>query len=200
VEHDLVLLGGPVVEVGFTTSAPDVPLSVRMWDVAEDGSEQGLVTRGTYRVAEGPGDGVARFQLAPQGYRFPAGHRVKVEVVANDAPYYQASNVPAVVEVERLEVTLPLHERPGTAADDRRAPGEQPGRAGPPGPKPPPPGTPPSSPPAAAGTLPTTGAGSGAGALLLVAAAVGCSRRRPDASVAHLAGLDDQPGSSTSAV
>jgi predicted acyl esterase len=113
VDEDLVLMGGPVVEVPFTVSAPDVPLSVRVWDVAPDGSAQGLVTRGTYRVAEGPGDGTARFQLQPQGYRFPAGHRIKVEVVANDAPYYQQSNVPAVVQVHGLELILPLLEAPG---------------------------------------------------------------------------------------
>jgi predicted acyl esterase len=122
VTEDLVLMGGPVVEVGFTTSGPDVPLSVRLWDVAPDGAEQGLVTRGTYRVAEGPGEARARFQLQPQGYRFPAGHRIKVEVVANDAPYYQASNIPAVVQVADIEVVLPLLEAPGGGNAD---PGEQ---------------------------------------------------------------------------
>lgn len=106
---DLVLMGGPVVEVDFDSSGADVPLSVRLWDVAGDGSAQGLVTRGTYRVSQGPAAGAnARFQIAPQGYRFPAGHRIKVEVTANDSPYYQASNVQAEVTLHRLELTLPL--------------------------------------------------------------------------------------------
>ncbi len=111
VGEDLVLMGGPVVDIPFTASGPDVPLSVRLWDVDAGGDAQGLVTRGTYRVAEA-GDGRVRFQLAPQGYRFPAGHRIKVEVVANDAPYYQASNIPAVAQVHGLKLTLPLLERP----------------------------------------------------------------------------------------
>ena len=106
---DLDLMGGPVVDLTYTTTAPDTELNVRLWDVAPDGSVQGLVTRGTYRSVDGPGQDLrARFQIAPNGYRFPAGHTVKLEVAANDAPYYQASNVPAVVTVSRAEVTLPL--------------------------------------------------------------------------------------------
>jgi len=106
----LDLMGGPVVTVTFTATGPDVPLSVRLWDVAGDRSVQGLVTRATYRVrgrARRPKK--IRFQLAPQGYRFPAGHIVKVEVTANDTPYMQKSNVPARVSVERLSLTLPLY-------------------------------------------------------------------------------------------
>ena len=123
VTDDLVLMGGPVVEVTFAATGPDVPLSVRLWDVAPDGSAQGLVTRGTYRVADGPTESTtATFQLHPQGYRFPAGHRLKLEVVANDAPYYQASNVPAVVQVHGLELTLPLLEPPGRGPVDGATP------------------------------------------------------------------------------
>ena len=110
VTGDLVLMGGAVVEVDITTTAPDVPLSARLWDVAPDGSVQGLVTRGTFRVAEGPGSTSAAFQLAPQGYRFPAGHRLKLEITANDAPYFQASNIPAVVTVGEVALVLPLLE------------------------------------------------------------------------------------------
>jgi predicted acyl esterase len=106
---ETVLMGGPVVDLTFSTSAPDTQLHVRVWDVAADGSAQGLVTRGTYRSVDAPGTGRrARFQLNQQGYRFPAGHRLKVEVTANDAPYFQVSNVPAVVQVTGLQVTLPL--------------------------------------------------------------------------------------------
>ena len=116
---DLVLMGGPVVDVEVTTTGPDVPLSARLWDVAPDGREQGLVTRGTYRIAEGPGAAHVTYQLAPQGYRFPAGHRIKLELTANDAPYYQASNVPADVTIGHVELVLPLLEPPAVAPTGR---------------------------------------------------------------------------------
>jgi predicted acyl esterase len=109
VTKDLVLMGGPVVDITFSTTAADTQLHARLWDVAADGSAQGLVTRGTYRSLDAPGEGRrARFQLAPQGYRFPAGHRLRLEVTANDAPYFQVSNVPAVVQVASVALTMPL--------------------------------------------------------------------------------------------
>jgi predicted acyl esterase len=116
VDADLVLMGGPTVDVAFTTTAPDTQLHARLWDVLPDGSAQGLVDRGTYRSVDAPGSGLhAVFQLTPQGYRFAAGHKLKVEVTANDAPYFQQSNVPAVVQVSGISITLPLLERPSVA-------------------------------------------------------------------------------------
>jgi predicted acyl esterase len=113
VDAELVLMGGPTIDVTFSTTAPDTQLHARLWDVAPDGSAQGLVDRGTYRSVDAPGSGLhARFQLTPQGYRFPAGHKVKVEVTANDVPYFQPSNVPAVVQVAGMSITLPLLEAP----------------------------------------------------------------------------------------
>jgi hypothetical protein len=118
VTDDLVLMGGPVLAITFTTTAPDTELNVRIWDLDDIGGAQGLVTRGTYRSLDLPGSSrTARFQLQPQGYRFPAGHTLKVEVAANDFPYHQASNIPALVQVERLEVTLPLLATPTTTPD-----------------------------------------------------------------------------------
>ena len=117
IDEDIVIMGGPVVEVGFGTTATDVPLGVRVWDVTADGAEQALVTRGIYRVDDAPGAGLtARFQIADQGYRFAAGHRLKVEVTANDSPYHQASSIPATVTVDRLALTLPVFGSAAPAA------------------------------------------------------------------------------------
>jgi predicted acyl esterase len=110
VTEDLDLLGGPVVDVAVSVTGPDVPLAVRVWDVAADRTVQGLVTRGVYRMDATVGDDLrVTFQLAPQGYTFRAGHVLKVEVTANDSPYLQASNVPAEVAVTGLSITLPIY-------------------------------------------------------------------------------------------
>ncbi|MEY2571521.1 MAG: type transport system ATP-binding protein [Acidimicrobiaceae bacterium] len=115
VDKDIVLMGGPTIDVEFSTTAPDTELFARMWDVAPDGSAQGLIDRGAYRNLDAPGGGLhARFQLTPQGYRFPAGHKLKVEVTADDEPYFQQSNIPAIVQVAAMSITLPLLEAPGT--------------------------------------------------------------------------------------
>jgi dienelactone hydrolase len=108
VETAVTLLGGPVVELTYATTAPDTELNVRLWDVAPDGT-QALVTRGTYRSLDGPGAGlVALFQIAPTGYRFAPGHTIKLDVTANDAPYRQPSNVPALLAPSRAVLTLPV--------------------------------------------------------------------------------------------
>ena len=108
VAEDLVLMGSPVLELTYLTTAPDTQLMVRIWDVASDGGVQGLVTRGAYRSLDGPGEGLtARFQIAANGYRFAAGHSLKLEVTANDAPYYQPSNIPAAVRIDAIELLLP---------------------------------------------------------------------------------------------
>lgn len=110
VGDDLTMLGGPVVSVPFATTAPDTQLHVRLWDVAPGGSVQGLVTRGVYRSLDGPGLALsATFQLQTQGYRFAAGHTIRVEVSGNDFPYHSTSNIPAVVRVQGLTLTLPIH-------------------------------------------------------------------------------------------
>jgi len=107
VDEAVTLIGGPVVEITYATTAPDVELNIRLWDVAPDGT-QALVTRGTFRSLDGPGtDLSATFQIAPTGYRFASGHTIKLEVTANDAPYRQPSNVPALLTPTRAVLTLP---------------------------------------------------------------------------------------------
>lgn len=108
VDQPVTLLGGPVVELTYATTAPDVELNIRLWDVAPDGTKA-LVTRGTYRSLDGPGtDLVAAFQIAPTGYRFAAGHTIQLDITANDAPYRQPSNVPALLIPTRAALTLPV--------------------------------------------------------------------------------------------
>jgi predicted acyl esterase len=123
VSTPLDLMGGPVVDLSFATSGTDVPLSVRVWDVAPHRAAQGLVTRGTYRFDGAVGSRrTARFQLDPQGYRFAAGHRLKVEVTADDSPYLQESHTPADVTVHRMSITLPLlGERSASAREGGQA-------------------------------------------------------------------------------
>lgn len=106
-DRDVTLLGAPVVEIAYSTTAPDAELNVRLWDVTPTG-KQALVTRGTYRSAGIGTDLAARFAIAPQGYRWRNGHAIKLEITANDAPYRGANNVPGVAIVEAASLELPV--------------------------------------------------------------------------------------------
>jgi predicted acyl esterase len=125
VPADVTLMGAPVVRMTVDTTAGDAPIAVRLWDVDPKGSRMGLVTRGIYRMPSRVADGAEiAFQLFPQGYRFPAGHRIRVEVTANDAPTFQASNIEAEVTVRDVSIDLPTTR----ATEGARGAGEE--RAG----------------------------------------------------------------------
>jgi predicted acyl esterase len=121
--EDLVLMGGPVVDLTFSADVAGIPLAVRVWDVDEAGEAQALVTRGVYRVEGGaaPTEATARFQLSPQGYRFRTGHQLKVEVTGNDSPYLQESNIDTDITVHRLSITLPRHDEDRAVAPSNEA-------------------------------------------------------------------------------
>jgi predicted acyl esterase len=112
-DHDVTLLGAPLVEVSYSTTAPDAELNVRLWDVTPAG-KQALVTRGTYRSTEIGPSLAARFAIAPQGYRWRSGHSIKLEITANDAPYRQPNNFPGTVVVTSATLTLPVRSVSGS--------------------------------------------------------------------------------------
>jgi hypothetical protein len=105
------LLGSPTVvaELALTGRPGIAQLAARLWDVAPGGASQALVARGLYRPS---GRGTEVFQLHPNGYRFERGHVAKLELLGNDAPYGRPSNAPSRVEVERLELRLPVRGEP----------------------------------------------------------------------------------------
>lgn len=105
------LLGAPTVIADLTlTGSPDTAqLAARLWDVAPGGAFQTLVARGAYRPS---GRGTEVFQLHPNGYRFRRGHVAKLELLGSDPPYGRVSNAPFRVQLERLELRLPVRERP----------------------------------------------------------------------------------------
>jgi len=67
------------------------------------------VARGLYRPS---GRGTEVFQLHPNGYRFRSGHVAKLELLGSDPPYGRVSNAPFRVELERLELRLPVRDQP----------------------------------------------------------------------------------------
>ena len=63
VARDFTLLGLPRLTLAYHTTAPDLELNSRLWDVAPNGT-QTLVTRGAYRaVSPSPGGDVADYEL-----------------------------------------------------------------------------------------------------------------------------------------
>jgi predicted acyl esterase len=99
------LMGLPTVTADVSTVGPFGEIAARLWDVLPSG-EQRLISRGVYRLGVDQ-TGAITFQLHGNGYEFPTGDTVKLELLGRDAPYYRASNGVFSVEVSNLTIALP---------------------------------------------------------------------------------------------
>ena len=102
------LMGLPSVTATITDLGPFGEIAARLWDVTP-GGEQRLISRSVWRI--GPKEENATttitFQLHGNGYEFPAGDTVKLQLLGRDAPYYRASNGTFAIEASNVTVTLP---------------------------------------------------------------------------------------------
>jgi fermentation-respiration switch protein FrsA (DUF1100 family) len=99
------MLGRPTVRAQISTTGQFGQIAARLWDLMPNG-QQRLVDRGVYALRDNQSGGIT-FQLHGNGYRFGAGHRVALQLLGRDSPYYQASNSNFSVQVSNLSVNLP---------------------------------------------------------------------------------------------
>ena len=106
----LTLIGLPVLSGRVKTSGKYGQIDARLWDLDPATQTQRLITRGVYRLADEE-RGRFRFVLDGNGWRFPAGHRIVVELLGRDAPTYLASPKSFSARLHDLRITLPVRER-----------------------------------------------------------------------------------------
>jgi pimeloyl-ACP methyl ester carboxylesterase len=101
------LLGLPTVTATIKATGTFPEIVARLWDVS--GGKQTLVSRAVWRVAtsEENTTSTIKFQLHGNGYVFPAGHTVELQLLGRDSPYYRASNGTFTIEATNVSVTLP---------------------------------------------------------------------------------------------
>jgi predicted acyl esterase len=105
------LMGSPTIIADISAPGGQSEIAARLLDVAPGGTES-LVARALLRPGEG-GKGFV-FQLHPQGYRFQPEHVAKLELLSSDSPYGRTSNMQQPIEVENLELRLPVLDPPGS--------------------------------------------------------------------------------------
>jgi predicted acyl esterase len=107
------LIGSPTVIADFTAPGDNTQVAARLLDVGPDG-QQTLVARGLWRpdISTRPDRQV--FQLNPNAYHFDEGHIAKLELLPEDAPYGHASPGQKRVDVQDLELRLPVREPAGS--------------------------------------------------------------------------------------
>lgn len=115
-EQGRVMIGETSVRVDFDASmVPPGPsglqLNARLYDVFPDGRAV-LVDRGPRRLTQREiAAGAVGFELHGNGWRFPGGHSVRIELTQDDEPYLRASDVPSSLTLERVRLALPVRRR-----------------------------------------------------------------------------------------
>jgi hypothetical protein len=114
VKRHYTLLGSPTIraKVAISGAPPeDTQLAGRLWDVSP-GGEQTLVARGFYRPVQGRNV----WQLHPGAWRFARGHSPKLELLGRDPPFGRPPNGDFQLSVRKLQLRLPVRERPNCKA------------------------------------------------------------------------------------
>jgi len=107
------LLGSPMVSADLQVTGEFAYIAARLLDVNPATNTETLVSRGVYRIAPNASYGRRTFQLSANGWHFAAGHIPELELLGRDAPYLRPSNGRFSIAVSNLELSLPVHERPG---------------------------------------------------------------------------------------
>jgi pimeloyl-ACP methyl ester carboxylesterase len=105
VTKSFTMLGLPKIHATVATTGQFGQIAARLWDLGPDDTQR-LISRGVYALKTNQ-TGKIVFQLHGNGYRFPKGHTVQLELLGRDSPYYQAGNFPFTVNVSKLKASLP---------------------------------------------------------------------------------------------
>ena len=105
------LLGEPVARFRIRHPGPRTLVSVKLQSVAPDGSSQHVTSAAVNMAVEGQAD--VELPLMAIGWRFAAGHRIRVAVAASDWP-----NLWPLPQLAPLEILTAVHlTLPGLPAD-----------------------------------------------------------------------------------
>lgn len=131
-EQDLSIVGGIEVEIQLTSSLPEGVMSVRLTDIAVDGSSR-RITYGLSNLALSddyaemrqmqPGQAfTVKLRLNDVAYRVPVGHKLRLAIGNSYWPLATGVPVPPVLGILAAKVTLPLLDPANSAEPTKLGP------------------------------------------------------------------------------
>jgi hypothetical protein len=120
---DFTMIGQSRIQVTHTGSGQGAQLNARLYDVLPNGT-QVLMDRGVHRLGQDL-NATTTLPLHGAGWRFAKGHRIRLELTQNDAPFVRASNQPSSLLISAVRMEIPVREGSatlGTAAAGSGAP------------------------------------------------------------------------------
>lgn len=117
------MIGGTIISIDYTASTTEgnFQLDTRLYDVFPNGTAV-LVDRGPKRVTDPSGS--VTYQLHGNGWRFETGHRIRVEITQNDAPFLKASVIASTAELTGVRLRVPVRESQPGGRDDNDGDGD----------------------------------------------------------------------------
>lgn len=121
------LMGAPTVEADISVAnGSDSQIAARLFEVDADGLHR-LVARGIYRPNA---SGRQVFQLNGNAYRFQPGTQLKMQLAAGDdagfgaelASSFRASNDQRDIRISKVDIRIPVMEKPGSAGGQVKLP------------------------------------------------------------------------------
>ncbi|HYU62103.1 MAG TPA: CocE/NonD family hydrolase [Solirubrobacterales bacterium] len=127
IPSDQTMIGSTRVLIGFTFAGDanqgGLQLNARLYDVFPNGDAV-LVDRGTRRVSSAEAaTGQLTYELHGNGWRFAAGHRIRIEIAQDDHPYVQFSTVPSSTTLDGVTLLVPVREGGSIGGGPENPPG-----------------------------------------------------------------------------
>jgi len=98
------------VRFSATSSLGQVQMNARLYDVFPDGTAL-MVDRGPRRITDAELlAGKVSYELHGNGWRFPARHKIRIELAQDDDPYIKSSTVPSTVNISSVALDIPVRE------------------------------------------------------------------------------------------
>jgi fermentation-respiration switch protein FrsA (DUF1100 family) len=101
------LIGQTVVTGKVVVKGRYGQLDARVWDLNPATGKERLIDRGAYRLKDNE-KGSFRFTLDGNGWKFPKGHKIVVELLGRDAPTYGPSPAVFRATLSKVRVALPV--------------------------------------------------------------------------------------------
>jgi dienelactone hydrolase len=115
-ERTVTMIGGTKIAIDYdATTADGLQLNTRLIDVFPDGTAL-MVDRGVRRVTDA--SGTVAYQLHGNGWRFEAGHRIRVEITQEDL--LKPSVIPSETTINGARLRIPVREPQPPAREDFR--------------------------------------------------------------------------------
>jgi dienelactone hydrolase len=116
-ERTATMIGGTKIAIDYNaTTAQGLQLNTRLIDVFPDNTAV-MVDRGVRRVTDP--SGTVEYQLHGNGWRFEAGHRIRIEISQEDL--LKPSNVPSETTITGARLKVPVREPQPPARSDFRS-------------------------------------------------------------------------------